>query len=98
MRTADSWSRRSATPSEWRVAAVGVPGDVTLYGDRAYVAAEGPSALSGNVTAYEATTGRRLGGVELLACSLTAGPGGVWVAGCPNVQQLSDGDPMKILR
>jgi YVTN family beta-propeller protein len=97
-RDAALWRFELATGTVSRVAAVGVPGDLALYGSRAYVAAEGPSAFTGNVTAYYAATGRRLGGVELLACSLTAGAEGVWVAGCPNIEQLSEGDPVKILR
>ena len=92
------WRLEPATGVLTRIAAIGVPGDVALYGGRAYVAAEGPQAFTGNVTAYDALTGSRASGVELLACSLTAGPEGVWAAGCPNVQELSGGDPLKIVR
>jgi YVTN family beta-propeller protein len=97
-RDAALWRLEPATGVVSRVPAVGVPGDLALYGGRAYVAAEGPSAFTGNVTAYEAATGRRLGGIELLACSVTGGAEGVWVAGCPNIQQLSDDDSVKVLR
>jgi DNA-binding beta-propeller fold protein YncE len=38
---------------------------------------------------FDAVTGGRAGGLEVLACSVTAGRYGVWVAGCPNVQKLS---------
>jgi YVTN family beta-propeller protein len=92
------WRLDRATGTLTRVTAVGIPGDLALYDGKVYVAAEGPQAFTGNVAAYDAATGRRLGGVELLACSITAGPGGVWAAGCPNIEQLSDGDPFRIVR
>jgi streptogramin lyase len=97
-RDAGLWRLDATTGVLTRIAAVGVPGDLALYGGRAYVAAEGPQAFTGNVVAYDALTGNRAGGVELLACSVTAGPAGVWAAGCPDVQQLSSGDPLKIVR
>ena len=81
-----------------RVPSVGAPSDLAVYGGRLYVGSNGPAAFSGNVTAYDASSGRRLGGVELLVCSLTAGPAGVWTAGCPNVQHLSSDQTPKILR
>jgi len=80
-----------------RIPSVGVPGDLALAGATLYVAAEGPTAFSGNVAAYDARSGQRLGGTELLACSLAAGLEGVWVAGCPNVQQLTETAPLRIL-
>jgi streptogramin lyase len=97
-RDASLWRLDLASGAVSRIAAVGVPGDLALYGGRVYVTAEGPQVFSGNVAAYDARTGRRLGGVELLACSVTAGVEGVWAAGCPNIEQLSDTDPLKILR
>jgi len=92
------WRLDRANGTVSRIAAVGVPGDLALYGGRVYVAAEGPQAFTGNVAAYDAATGRRLGGVEVLACSVTAGPEGVWAAGCPNIEQLTASDPLKIVR
>jgi Protein kinase domain len=97
-RDASLWRYTPASGVLSKVGAVGIPGDVALYRDRAFVAAEGPQLASGNVTIYEASSGQRIGGVQILACSLTAGPYGAWVAGCPNVQQVSTDDPVKVLR
>jgi streptogramin lyase len=72
-----------------KIATVGRPSAVTTYDGKAYVAASGPGQFSGNVTRFDAVTGGREGGIPLLACSLAGGPSGLWVAGCPNVQQLS---------
>jgi YVTN family beta-propeller protein len=104
----DVWVSSRREPGLWRfepasgtlvpVAAVGVPGDLALARGYVYVAAEGPQPFTGNVTSYDAATGARVGERELLACSLTAGGGGVWVAGCPNVQRLRAGDVARILR
>jgi DNA-binding beta-propeller fold protein YncE len=42
--------------------------------------------------AFDAESGNRESGVELLACSLTAGAAeGVWSSGCPNVERLEPG-------
>ena len=89
--------RYSGSGISTRIPSVGVPGDLALAGATLYVAAEGPTAFSGNVAAYDARSGQRLGGTELLACSLAAGREGVWVAGCPNVQQLTETAPLRIL-
>jgi serine/threonine-protein kinase len=91
------WRYTDGSGISTRIPSVGVPGDLALSGATLYVAAEGPTAFSGNVAAYDATSGQRLGGRELLACSLAAGREGVWVAGCPNVQQLTDTTPFRIL-
>ena len=80
-----------------RVPSIGAPSGIALHGGRVYVAAEGPSAASGNVTDYDAATGSRRGSVELLACSVAAGAEGIWAAGCPNVQRLSADDKPKIV-
>ena len=97
-RDAALWRLAPATGTLSRISAIGVPGDLALFGGRVYVAGEGPQAFTGNVTAYDAASGTRLGGVELLACSVTAGPQGVWVGSCPDIEQLSDGNAVKILR
>jgi YVTN family beta-propeller protein len=79
---------------------VGAPQDVAAYGGRVFVAGDGPKAYGGNVTAYEADTGRRLDGLDLKACvgSITAGAGGVWPAPCPNtVQRVGFGTKPRIL-
>jgi YVTN family beta-propeller protein len=62
---------------------------VTVQGGYAYVAALGPSQFSGNVSQFDAVGAQHTGGRGILACSLTSGTYGIWVAGCPNVQQLS---------
>jgi streptogramin lyase len=80
-----------------RVPSIGAPSGIALHGGRVYVAAEGPSAIQGNVTDYGAATGQRFGSVELLACSVAAGAEGIWAAGCPDVQRLSADDKPKIL-
>src|SRR5262249_59250487 len=49
-------------------------------------------------TAYEAASGARLGNFQLLACSMTAGSEGVGVAGCPNVQRISQSAPYHVVR
>ena len=66
---------------------------MTIHDGSAYVAASGPSAFGGNVTKYDAVTGGRLEGIELLACGIASGSVGVWLAGCPNVNELSSGGP-----
>jgi YVTN family beta-propeller protein len=75
-----------------RIAAVGRPYAVTIGDGAAYVAATGPGQFTGNVSKFDAVTGDRAGGKEMIACSLASGTYGVWVAGCPNVQKLSTGD------
>jgi streptogramin lyase len=78
------------------VPAIGVPSDIGIKDGRIYVTSEGPAAFSGSVTAYDGRTARRLGNIQLLACSMTAGAGGVWVAGCPNVQRISESAPYHV--
>jgi YVTN family beta-propeller protein len=75
-----------------RIAAIGRPYAVTIGDGAAYVAATGPGQFTGNVSKFDAVTGDRAGGKEMIACSLASGSYGVWVAGCPNVQKLSTGD------
>jgi DNA-binding beta-propeller fold protein YncE len=72
-----------------RIAAVGRPSALTIYDGNAYVAAVGPGQFTGNVSKFDAATGGRAGGIDVLACSVASGMYGVWVAGCPNVQKLS---------
>jgi hypothetical protein len=72
-----------------RVPSVGRPSAVTIVDGRAFVASNGPQQFGGNVTEFDAATAGQRGGLPLLACSLTSGSLGVWVAGCPNVEHLS---------
>ena len=77
-----------------RFAAVGRPYAVAIGDGAAYVAASGPGQFTGNVSKFDAVTGDRAGGKEMIACSLASGTYGVWVAGCPNVQKLTpDANP-----
>ena len=75
-----SGSRRTASRATWR-----------SLGDKVYVGADG-RFLSGIVSRYDAVTGVREDGIDLLACAMAAGEGVVWAAGCPLVQRLSTGD------
>ena len=83
------WQFEPASGEMVKVPAIGRPFDVTVYNGYAYVAALGPSAFSGNVSKFNAVGAEHTGGKGILACSLTSGVYGIWVAGCPNVQQLS---------
>ena len=77
-----------------RFPAVGRPYAVAIGDGAVYVAASGPSQFTGNVSKFDAVTGDRAGGKEMIACSLASGTYGVWVAGCPNVQKLTaDANP-----
>ncbi len=79
------------------IPALGRPHDVTLHAGKAYVAARGPAQFGGNLAQFDAITGGHSGGIDILTCSLTSGSYGVWVAGCPNVQELSiDGSNVAI--
>jgi YVTN family beta-propeller protein len=94
------WRINPRTFAVTRVPPVGVPQDLGAYGDRVFVAGDGPKSFGGNVTAYDAGNGRRIDGLELQACvgSMTAGAGGVWVAPCPHtVQRIGFGAKARIL-
>jgi Protein kinase domain len=71
-----------------RVTSNGEPRDLAVVGDKVYVGADGRFA-SGIVSRYDATTGVREDGIDLLACAIASGEGVVWTAGCPFVQRLS---------
>jgi YVTN family beta-propeller protein len=92
------WRVDPVTGVPTRVAAIGVPGDLGIARNTVYVTSEGPTTFSGSVTAYNAGSGVRLGGFQLLACSITAGSEGVWVAGCPHVQRISESSPYHVVR
>jgi streptogramin lyase len=92
------WQFDPTTSDVARLEAVGRPYDVLIHDGSAYVGATGPAAFGGNVTKYDAVTGGKLDGVELLACALAGGAEGVWVAGCPNVQELNRGGPGSTIR
>jgi DNA-binding beta-propeller fold protein YncE len=81
-----------------RIPAVGRPFAITIHDGNAFVAAVGPGQFTGNVSKFNASTGDRAGGKEMIACSLASGAHGVWVAGCPNVQQLDTSGPTPTFR
>jgi serine/threonine-protein kinase len=85
------WRVDPKTLAATRVSSIGAPRDVATYRSRVYVAADGPKAFAGNVTAYDAANGRRIDGVELPKCasSIAAGTGGIWVAPCPYLERLA---------
>ena len=74
-----------------RITSVGEPRDLAAVGDKVYVGADG-RFLSGVVSRYDATTGVREDGLDLLACAMASGEGVLWAAGCPFVQRLSTDD------
>jgi YVTN family beta-propeller protein len=81
-----------------RITSNGEPRDIAVAAGTVFVAADG-DFLSGVVSRYDAVTGVRQDGLELLACAIAAGGGVVWVAGCPFVQRLStDERRLRILR
>ena len=82
-----------------RFTTTGEPRDLTSLGDDVYVATDGETLLDGSVTRYDALTGNREAGVKVLSCSVVAGDGVVWVAGCPFLERLSTGaGPVRIVR
>ena len=74
-----------------RITSSGEPRDLAALGGKVYVGADG-RFLSGVVSRYDAVTGVREDGINLLACAMASGEGVVWAAGCPFVQRLSTGD------
>jgi streptogramin lyase len=91
------WQLDPRTGEVTKIPALGRPYAVTVQAGEAYVAALGPSQFGGNVAQYDAVSGGHGGGVPSFACSLTSGEYGVWIAGCPNVQELSiDGSNVAI--
>ena len=92
------WRVNPATGVPTRVAPIGVPSDLGMAGNTVYVTSEGPQAFSGSITGYDAVSGARLGNIQRLACSITAGNQGVWVAGCPNVWRISRSAPYHVVR
>jgi DNA-binding beta-propeller fold protein YncE/predicted Ser/Thr protein kinase len=83
------WRIEPRSGSATKIPAFGRPSAVTIHNGGAYVAALGPGKFAGNVSTFDAVTGGRVGGIPKFACSLASGESGVWVAGCPDVWQLS---------
>jgi YVTN family beta-propeller protein len=71
-----------------RITSNGEPRDVAAVGDKVYVGADG-RYLEGVVSRYDATSGVREDGIDLLTCAIASGKRMLWAAGCPFVQRLS---------
>ena len=74
-----------------RIPAIGYPRDLAMLNGTVYVASDGPSLFGGNVTRYDVLTGARIDGVDVVPCSIGAGEGVVYTAGCPDVNRLTTG-------
>jgi YVTN family beta-propeller protein len=87
-RTGVLWRYEPGAPAAEQITSYGEPRDLAALGNEVYVGADG-RYLSGVVSRYDASTGVREDGIDLLACAVASGDGVVWVAGCPYVQRLS---------
>jgi DNA-binding beta-propeller fold protein YncE len=85
------WRYRPGGGAPERVTSNGEPRDLAVVGDDVYVGADG-RFLSGVVSRYDAVTGVREDGIDLLACALASDGRLLWAAGCPFVERLSTGD------
>jgi streptogramin lyase len=85
------WRLDPARGDLQRFTTTGEPRDLTSLGPYVYVAGDGNTIFDGTVTRYDAETGSREAGMKLTACSVAAGEGVVWVAGCPFIDRLSTG-------
>jgi DNA-binding beta-propeller fold protein YncE len=93
------WQLNPETGDIRRLSSVGEPRDLTSLGGTVWVASDTSNVFTGTVTKYDAVTGSRIGGLDLLACSVGAGLGVVWATGCPFVDRISTDDgPVRILR
>ena len=91
------WRYEPASGRLERVTSNGEPRDLAAVGDKVYVGADG-RFLSGVVSRYDARSGVREDGFDLLACAMASGEGVLWAAGCPFVQRLStDNGPLRKL-
>lgn len=80
-----------------RITTTGEPRDLAALADKVYVASD-EALVDGSVTRYDADTGNREGEIRGTACSIAAGQGVVWVAGCPFIRRLSwDGVQLRTL-
>ena len=90
-RDGDLWRYEPGSGRLERMTSNGEPRDLAALGGKVYVGADG-RFLNGVVSRYDAVSGIREDGVELLACAMASGQGVVWAAGCPAVQRLSTDD------
>jgi streptogramin lyase len=85
------WRLDPATGEVERFTTTGEPRDVASLADKVYVATDGVTDADSSVTRYDAVTGRREAEARVYSCSVAAGAGLVWVAGCPTISRLSTG-------
>jgi YVTN family beta-propeller protein len=98
-RSGTLWRVNPKTLAATQVTANGAPQDVSIYGGDVYVAANGPTEFTGNVTKYELFDGRRLDSLALPSCvsSIAAGAVGVWATPCPQIAHLSFSGKPKVV-
>ena len=93
------WRLDPASGDLERFTTTGEPRDLATTGGDVYVASDGETLLDGTIARYDSVTGQREAGVKLLACSIAAAEGVVWVAGCPFIQRLStDSGRLRVVR
>ena len=85
------WRLDPATGDLARFTPTGEPRDIAALGGKIFVASDGETAFQGVVARYDAVTGTREDGVIVLACSVAAGSGVLWAAGCPYLDRISTG-------
>ena len=82
------WRYEPGSGTLERVTSNGEPRDLAAVGDKVYVGADG-RFLEGIVSRYDARSGVREEGLDLLACAMASGEGLLWAAGCLFVERLS---------
>jgi YVTN family beta-propeller protein len=90
------WRTNPVTGAATRVAPVGAPRDVAVYGSRAYVVSQGSKLGADNLTVYGAATGNRIDGFELIGYAVAAGRDGVWTAGWLDVKRVGSAGSLRI--
>jgi YVTN family beta-propeller protein len=82
-----------------RVPPAGEPRDLASLDGKVYVASDGAEPFTGTIARYDAVTGNREGGLNLVACAVAAGEGTLWSCGIPNVNRLStDAGTLRVLQ
>ena len=74
LRDGSLWRIDPETGEVQRVTAAGEPRDLAAVGDELYVASDGQTVFEGVVARYNAITGAREDGVDMLSCSIAARP------------------------
>ncbi len=92
LRDGSLWRLGPQTGDLQHFTTTGEPRDLTALGGKLYVASDGETPNEGRVVRYAARSGMREAGVPVLACSVAAGDGVVWAAGCPFIKRLSTDD------